>query len=106
MPKPPLLHFACECSASDQHDLFEYNPVLNLNTITIDSVSLPFVDASHFLALELGTMTEVSSEDDKERTCLDEFRTKTAVDRENEDDIISPLVFHTTTKVSREGDDA
>ncbi len=101
--KPLLLDFSVAREESVA-PIFSYDSELNLNTVLVDGIKVPFVD-SNINAIELLTKTKVERESDDEERKLFELETKTEVNRERDDEEISLLELETKTFTEREKDD-
>jgi hypothetical protein len=106
LSKPVILHFAIPRKEDVRANYF-YDYSKNLNVVEIDNNLVPFVDIS-VNDLELMTKTAVEREEDDDEFRMLELETKTFVEREeDDDDNFSKLHLEllTKTKIQRESDD-
>ena len=115
MNNQPLIYDFIEKKIEDEGISFEYSEVHDLNVITVDGKTIPFVqlakdalDQNEILEFKTKTFTEREDEEDRGLSCFLEFATKTKQEREDDDakEMTYPLELMTKTEQDREDDES
>ena len=84
MGKPLIFDFSIPKKNENEEPVYLYDSEKNLNVITLNGLTVPFVNSNTNCA-ELLTKTAASRELDDDGIMLHEFGTMTKVDRESDD---------------------